>query len=106
MIDFLVWNARGEANRPTVAHLKLLVHSYKLLFLVILEPVIDLSEATKIEKNIGLPTVYSNEYEEGKVWLLTKESWRISIVHMDNQSISFTGNWKDKSCLFSIIYAK
>lgn len=40
MDAFLVWNARGIGNSETFRHLKYLVHTHKLLFAAILEPII------------------------------------------------------------------
>lgn len=67
-----------------MTHLKLLVHSYKFLFLEILEPMIDFSEASSKGKRIGLPKIFSNEKEERKVWLLTRDNMKVFISHMDN----------------------
>lgn len=74
-MSFLVWNARGVSNTKIVAHLKLIIKSYHLSFLAIVEPMISFSDAVHIGNKIGLKAFYSNEAEEGKIWSFVRDRW-------------------------------
>lgn len=53
MMDVIVWNAKGIQNDITMAHLKFLVKKYKLLFIAILEPIVDFSKVAISGKKLN-----------------------------------------------------
>lgn len=99
-MDFVVWNARGVGNLKTVAHIKLLVKKYNLLFCAILEPMVPFASAIPIGHKVGLHMAYSNESFGGKIWLLTRDHWDINAIHCDDQSLTFSGIWHNAPTLF------
>lgn len=72
--------------------MKLLINSYNLLFLAILERMISYLAACNIGNKIGLKAIGSNEDDGGIIWLFAKANWQITEVLSTDKTFSFQGN--------------
>ena len=67
-------NARGVGNRPTVRRLKYLVNIHKPYMLVVLEPMIDVSQSEDIMREMGFDKFYANNEGVAKIWVFGRAS--------------------------------
>lgn len=105
MSAFLVWNARGVGNATTTRHLKLIYRKYNIAFLAILEPMLPFNKASHFARKLGLPQVFSNDSEGGKVWLCLPGNHSFTVLGATDQFLAVTLDWKGVSVVLVVINA-
>ncbi|KAI9126310.1 hypothetical protein K1719_002731 [Acacia pycnantha] len=99
MMKILVWNSRGAASKGFVALLRYLRFRYKVDLVVILQPRISGSLATRVIKNWGfknLGRVEAEEFSRG-IWLLWgMDELFVDVLVKNDQFIHLTLNVENK----------
>lgn len=108
MIKILVWNSRGAASKGFAAVLRELRLRYKVDLVVILEPRISGSPATRIIKNWGFKHSFRMEAEgfSGGIWLLwSLDDLEVKVLVKNDQFIHCKLGLEGHEFLFTAVYA-
>lgn len=60
MLSGLIWNARGIGNQPTIRRISNLQREHRLMFIAILEPMIDVNRIHLVCRKLGMDKCCSN----------------------------------------------
>lgn len=88
MVSGLLWNIRGVGNTPSRSRLKSLVLEHNLLFVALMEPMLDSQKLPKLCKRLGMDSFFSSSTGVSKIWVLWKSSIHLSIFHSHDQVVT------------------
>ncbi|XP_058082442.1 uncharacterized protein LOC131230554 [Magnolia sinica] len=108
MDSWLIWNARGVGNSPTISSLKRLIIQSRPSLVAILEPMLRDEKRVGTGLKLGFHQSISNAHEGGKIWIFHNSPLSIDHVSTSNQLLSLL--IKVQGCLevllASFVYAK
>src|SRR4051812_10546629 len=85
MVNILVWNIRGLANKPSLTRLRKLMKLHNIEVLAILEPKVTKGTIEDYEFKLNCVGSFSNR--EGNIWLFWKNSVKVVVHNFSAQFI-------------------
>ncbi|KAK4265671.1 hypothetical protein QN277_026692 [Acacia crassicarpa] len=108
MLNLLIWNCRGAANKGVASVIRDMWSRYKLSLVIILEPRISGAQASKTIRQWGFKHSIRKEAVafSGGIWLLWElDDLKVDVLELDEQVIHCNLRVGEDECLFSAVYA-
>lgn len=105
-MTWLIWNIRGVHQKESKIHLKELIRSHDVQFLILLEPKASHTELPRFAFNMGFHSWMHGDDVNSHVWILWKGYYKMHMLFKSSQAITLeVVNPDNQKVVISGVYA-